>query len=356
MKFGIHYLLSCSPEQSPVQRYQDSIEQAVLAESLGFESVWPVEQHFNQTMSAMPCPTLLLAAIAARTKSLRLGTAIIQLGLNHPLRVAEEIATLDVLSKGRVEFGVGRGSNPSHFAGFNISLTESRERLEESLAYVQKAFSEEKFTFQGKFFSGEDICLVPKSVQRPSPPITLAANSMDTARLAGKLGLPIVMALHINPLPKAKELITIYKNALQEAGQSTKNKISLLVPLFVDETEEKVRRAAEPAVKHFTYVTSLLLSSQANKWTNPTEKQQMQVLLERIGKTTYDSMNQNMAVFGTPSYCREKLQELEELGVERIICWFNLVGAIAPNQVVRNLELFSEEVMPYFGEPVLATV
>src|SRR5690349_24874694 len=112
MKFGLHYLLSVSETQSPLQRYRDTLEQAVYAESLGFESVWPVEQHFNQLQSAMPCPTLLLAAIASRTTSLRLGTAIVQLPLAHPMRVAEEIATLDVLSEGRVELGVGRGSQP----------------------------------------------------------------------------------------------------------------------------------------------------------------------------------------------------------------------------------------------------
>src|SRR5689334_14070270 len=122
MKFGIHYLMSCSIAQSPVQRYQDTITQAVEAESLGFESIWPVEQHLNQEISALPCPALLLAAVAARTRKLRLGTGIVQLGLHHPLRVAEEIATLDVVSGGRVEFGVGRGGNPAHFAGFQIPM------------------------------------------------------------------------------------------------------------------------------------------------------------------------------------------------------------------------------------------
>jgi alkanesulfonate monooxygenase SsuD/methylene tetrahydromethanopterin reductase-like flavin-dependent oxidoreductase (luciferase family) len=116
LKFGLHYLVSCSDFQSPVQRYADTLEQATSAEALGFESVWPVEQHFDQQLSALPCPAIMLSAIAARTKTLRLGTAIVQLPLGHPLRIAEEIATLDVLSGGRVEFGVGRGAHPKHYA------------------------------------------------------------------------------------------------------------------------------------------------------------------------------------------------------------------------------------------------
>src|ERR1700686_2591416 len=127
MKFGLHYQLPCYGSQTPVQRYRDTIEQSVYAEALGFESAWPVEQHFNADLSITPAPLLLLAALAERTRTLRLGIAIVLLPLSHPLRVAEEIATLDVLSNGRVEFGVGRGSVPSHFLGFGIPQAESRE-------------------------------------------------------------------------------------------------------------------------------------------------------------------------------------------------------------------------------------
>ena len=207
MKFGLHYLLSVSASQSPTQRYRDTLEQAVHAEALGFESVWPVEQHFNQLQSALPCPTLLLAAIAARTTTLRLGTAIVQLPLAHPLRTAEEIATLDVLSGGRVEFGVGRGSQPRHFAGFGVPLSDSRDRMIEALDYLRVAFTHDRFSFDGRFFHADDICLVPKPVQRPHPPIRIAANSPDSFELAGRLGYPILVATHINPLPKLRELL-----------------------------------------------------------------------------------------------------------------------------------------------------
>lgn len=350
MHFGIHYLLSCAPDQQPTRRYHDTIEQAVAAETLGFESVWPVEQHFHQELSALPCPTLLLAAIAARTRTLRLGTGIAQMGLHHPLRVAEEIATLDVLSSGRVEFGVGRGSNPAHFAGFNVPMAESRERMAESLAYLRLAFSGERFSFGGRFFPAEDLCLVPKPVQQPGPPVTVAVNSPDTAVLAAREGYPIVIALHINPLPKARELVCLYEDARREAGHPPHAGISLLLPLFVGETEAAARRAMDPAIGRFVHLTTSLLAT-ASRGGNPAERQSLQALCERLRQTTYDSMNGNMAVFGTAGACAKRLHYLAEtLGVRRFIGWFNLVGAIPHDQVLRSMERFSASVMPCFAE------
>jgi len=180
MKIGLHYQLPCFGAQSPVQRYRDTLEQSVHAESLGFESVWPVEQHFNADLSITPAPLLLLAALAERTRTLRLGIAIVLVPLSHPIRIAEEIATLDVLSNGRVEFGVGRGAIPTHFAGFGIPQAESRERFAEALEVIVQAWTKERVSHTGRFLKGDDICIAPKPVQRPHPPIRAAANSVET--------------------------------------------------------------------------------------------------------------------------------------------------------------------------------
>jgi alkanesulfonate monooxygenase SsuD/methylene tetrahydromethanopterin reductase-like flavin-dependent oxidoreductase (luciferase family) len=195
MKFGLHYLMPCAETQAPAQLYQDTLNQATHAETLGFESVWPVEHHFNPRFSVLPCPTLLLAAIAARTRSLRLGTAIVQFALQNPLRVAEEIATLDVLSCGRVELGIGRGGNPLHFAGFGVPIEESRARLAEGLTLLERAFQQDAFSFLGQHFRADDVCLTPKPLQGPVP-IHLAANSVETAEQAGQGGYPVLVAAH----------------------------------------------------------------------------------------------------------------------------------------------------------------
>lgn len=182
MKFGLHYQLPCSPTQSAVQRYRDTIAQAVYAETLGFESVWPVEQHFDAGFSILPSPLLLLSAIAERTQTLRLGIGIILLPLSHPVRVAEEIATLDVLSNGRVEFGIGRGVFPSHFTGFGIPQEESRERFLEALQVVRQAWTTERCSFKGSSLPSPISRLSPNRCNSPTrrfalPPIPLRPTS-----------------------------------------------------------------------------------------------------------------------------------------------------------------------------------
>jgi alkanesulfonate monooxygenase SsuD/methylene tetrahydromethanopterin reductase-like flavin-dependent oxidoreductase (luciferase family) len=349
MKFGLHYLLSVSESQSLTQRYRDTLEQAVHAEGLGFESVWPVEQHFNQLQSALPCPTLLLAAIAARTTTLRLGTAIVQLPLAHPLRTAEEIATLDVLSGGRVEFGVGRGSQPGHFAGFGVPLADSRDRMIEALDYLRVAFTHDRFSFDGRFFHADDVCLVPKPVQRPHPPIRIAANGPDSFELAGRLGYPILVATHINPLPKLRELLGIYHSARAAAGHAAAvpDDLTILTPFYVGDSAARVRQDAEPAVEHFVRVTSSLLASSARDWTSPAEAARMNALLERLRATTFDTINTDMAIFDTPDGCVERIRQIDrDFGPGRMICWFNFFGAIPHQRVLDSMELFSAKVLP----------
>ncbi len=351
MKFGLHYLMSCSDTQSPAQRYRDTIEQAARGEALGFESVWPVEQHFNQKQSALPSPALLLAAIAQRTRTMRLGTAIVQLPLGHPLRIAEEIATLDVLSGGRVEFGVGRGSNPQHFAGFGVPLSESRDRMIEALDYIRQAWTQERFSFQGRFFQADDICLVPKPLQQPHPPIWVAANGPDTFKFAGQLGYPILVAAHINPFPKLRALLTMYQNARKEAGHPDmgQDDLTLLMPLYVGEDRPKIRQDVEPAVKNFVDLATSLLTSSSGKWMSEAERKNMDALLERTRAVTYEMMNDGMAIFDTPEACVERLKYVQqEFNPGRVISWFNFVGAIPHDRVMRSMELFSSKVLPHF--------
>lgn len=350
MNIGLHYLLACSDTQSPAQRYGDTLEQATQAEALGFESVWPVEQHFYQRQSALPCPTLLLAAIAARTTTLRLGTAIVQLPLAHPLRIAEEISTLDVISGGRVEFGAGRGGNPKHFAGFGVPFGESRERMVEALAYIRQAWTNERFSFAGRFFQADDLCLIPKPLQRPHPPVRIAVNSADTARFAGSEGYPILAAAHINPLPRLREIMPIYHQARQDAGhpQARPDDVTLLVPMYVGESQEQVKREVEPAIRYYVQELTGLLAANASSWTSEAERVRMRSLLAQVQATTYEGMNDSMAIFDTPAGCVERIQQLEEeFGVGRVIGWFNFVGAIDHERVMRSMKLCSARVLPH---------
>lgn len=351
MKFGLHYQLPCDPTQSAVQRYRDTIEQAVYAESLGFESVWPVEQHFNPELSISPSPLLTLAAIAERTTKLRLGIAIVLLPLSHPLRVAEEIATLDVISNGRVEFGVGRGSIPTHFTGFGLAQSESRERMFESLQIILQAWTKERFSFQGRFWRVDNLSIVPKPVQQPHPQVYIATNSSDTFELAGRMGYRICVASQVNPFFRIKEYLPLYRQAREAAGHRpcSEDDVTVLMPLYVGDSPAQIRQELEPSIKRFLSTVATLYESLSA--VEVPGNNRLKDVLERARRMTYEQVSTNMGVFATPDECIERLTQFtHDFGMGRVICWFNPGGLVPHKQVMRGMELFAEKVMPHLGD------
>jgi alkanesulfonate monooxygenase SsuD/methylene tetrahydromethanopterin reductase-like flavin-dependent oxidoreductase (luciferase family) len=318
----------------------------VYAESLGFESVWPVEQHFNSELSISPAPLLTLSAIAERTQNLRLGIAIMLLSLSHPVRVAEEIATLDVISNGRVEFGVGRGSIPSHFTGYGLQQSESRERMLESLDLILHAWKSDRFSFQGRFWTVENSAIVPKPVQQPHPPVRVAANSPDTFEWAGRNKYPIFVASQVNPFRKINELLPIYRQARIAAGhkEQSADDVTLLGPLYVAEDPAQLRRELEPSIQRFLQSISSIYAS-----AGPMPEGRIKEVLERVRQMTYEKVCEVMAIFETPDVCVERLKQYQkDFGMGRVICWFNPGGMVAHEHVMRSMELFAKKVMPHF--------
>jgi alkanesulfonate monooxygenase SsuD/methylene tetrahydromethanopterin reductase-like flavin-dependent oxidoreductase (luciferase family) len=353
MRFGLHFFVPCSDSQSPQQLYREAIAEAVLADELGFESVWPVEQHFNRTVSIMSCPLLLLAAIAERTKRLRLGTAIVQLPLTHPLRVAEELATLDVLSGGRAELGVGRGNNRLQYAAFGASLEGNRERMAEGLALIRQAWSSPRFSFAGQYYKVPEIGLAPLPLQRPHPPIRVAFNSAETAHWCGLSGYPGILASNVNPLSKVPQLIAAYRAGRDEAQlpPPAPDDLSLMLPVYVAESREQARRELEPSIQYLSQLTGRVAAQVLPRMT-PAERETLGHLLERMSSMTYDEMEQNVGVLGTPEDCVARLEQIQrDCGVGRIIAWFNYGGVVPHESVAASMRLFARAVMPAFAEP-----
>jgi alkanesulfonate monooxygenase SsuD/methylene tetrahydromethanopterin reductase-like flavin-dependent oxidoreductase (luciferase family) len=349
MKFGLHYLAPCPESQTPAQIYQETLEQALRAEDLGFESVWPVEHHGDPRLSVLPSPAVLLAAIAGQTKHLRLGTAIIQLPLANPLRVAEDIATLDVISGGRVELGVGRGGIPTHYANYNIPMDEGRDRMVEALDYITRAFTQERFSFEGRFFKANNVSLVPQTLQRPHPPIRIAANGVDTLEFAGQRGYPLLLAAHVNHIPKLLTLLPKYHAARKAGGhrEAVDDDISILIPTFVAETDSEVRTWAEPTAREYTSTMAANLNSIASSL-DAAARANMDTTIQKIRATTYEDVRSLAAIFETPAGCRDRLAMLKEtLKVGRVICWFNFLGKVPHAQAMRSMELFSAKVLPF---------
>jgi alkanesulfonate monooxygenase SsuD/methylene tetrahydromethanopterin reductase-like flavin-dependent oxidoreductase (luciferase family) len=374
MKFGLHYQLSCSACQSPVQRYRDTLEQAVYGEALGFESVWPGEHHFISDLSIMPAPLLLLAAVAQRTRSLRLGIAVVLLPFSHPIRIAEEIATLDVLSNGRVEFGVGRGGVPAHLNGFGVPQSENRDRFLEALEMILAAWKNERVWYRGRFFQAEGLAAVPKPIQQPHPPIRVAASSVDTFELMGRLGHQIFVTSQLNPYHRIKELLSVYQQARTVAGHpsSRADDFTLLSPVYVGESLAQIRADIGPSVRHWLKTTRSLVRpasiadtlrtwrwqafTRSESWAGIVSRVSpltvaihLRALIERPHRRNYERISETMAIWDTPERCVERLAQLqEEFKMGRLICWFNPGGQIPHVQVMSSMELFAGRVMPHF--------
>jgi alkanesulfonate monooxygenase SsuD/methylene tetrahydromethanopterin reductase-like flavin-dependent oxidoreductase (luciferase family) len=348
MKFDIFYQLPEAASQTTAQRYRELIEESAAADRLGYDTVWLAEVHFAARFSAMPTPLMLLAAIAERTTRLRLGMAVNLMPLHHPLRLAEEIATLDVLSNGRVEFGAGRGAFTLNYRGYGVPMATSRELFEESLEIVKAAWTEKRLTFHGKHFHADNLEVVPKPIQRPHPPIRLAANSVETFTFAGALAYPIFAGGPVNPIPVLGERLDIYNRALVESGKVRPDDwLAAALMVFVGRDKAHVRATIEPSLRNYFDVVGEIIEPES---TAPEHQAAFQAIRERLRNIEYPTVDSTMGIFGDPEYCIDRIAELKErFKFSRLVCWFETGGLNGHQNVLDSMRLFAERVMPHFN-------
>ncbi len=350
MKFGLFYQLPCADDQSDATRYQETIEQIRHGDRLGFDCAWLAELHFYKPFSIMSSPLIVAAAIAQKTRDIRLGIAVSLLPLWHPLRSAEEGATVDLLSEGRLEFGVGRGSIPLHFAGFDASREESRGRFEESLEIIKKAWTTESFSFQGHYYQIPETGVVPKPLQKPHPPIRVAANSPETALFAGKERYPMFVASVTNPLPKMYEQVERYRKAWAQ-GQAPNGDagpdVSTMFFVHPGDSLAGIRRDIEPSLRNYFRSVSGMVRPALDNGDEAESYRYMEDVRKNIESITFETMTESMAIFGSPQECIERIKRLHgRLGMKELICWFNPGGRVPHEKVLATMARFSEEVAP----------
>ena len=334
MKFGVFYQMPCAADQSPAQRYQDTISQVRLADELGFDSAWLAELHFNERFSVMPSPLMVGSAIAQITSRIRIGTAVHLVPLHQPLRLAEEAAVLDVMSNGRSIFGIGRGALPAHFQGYGVDYEEARERFLEGLEMVLGMWSQDDYSYTGKYNQIEGITLSPKPIQRPHPPVFVASNSADTFNLVGQLGHSILVAPTIVSVQGALSGLESYRSELEKNGHDPAERdVNVTVHVNVSESETVARSGFEQTINNYLDT----LRSGAGRGSS------------RAGMLDYETVLDEYAAVGTPAQVAEKLDKISKLyGPDGIICWFNTGGMISHEEVETSMTLFGEEVMPHF--------
>lgn len=347
MKFDIFYQLPAAEGQNPAERYRELIEEAVEADRLGYDAVWLAEIHFLPRFCTMPAPMMLLAAIAERTSRIKLGQAVNLLPLHHPARLAEEAATLDVLSNGRLAFGAGRGGFPINYHGFGVDINESREIFAETLEFVKQAWTQDKLTFHGRHFNVEDLEVTPKPIQRPYPSIRIAANTPESFKFAGENGYPIFAGGPVNPLNVLGERLAIYHDALKEAGvQTPEDWFAALLMVFAGRDRAAVRSTIEASLRnYFESVSDIVRPETLGGSAGEFEK-----VRTRLREMKYETVDSLMGIFGDPAYCIDRIAELKErFGITRLVCWVETGGLSGHRNVIESMRLFADRVMPHFA-------
>jgi alkanesulfonate monooxygenase SsuD/methylene tetrahydromethanopterin reductase-like flavin-dependent oxidoreductase (luciferase family) len=348
MEFGMFHEFQRSPDQTEAAAFSDAFEQVDAAERWGLDAMWLAELHVAPERSVLAAPLTIAAAIAARTTRMKIGTAVQVLPLCHPLRLAEEAATVDQLSHGRLIFGVGRSGFPRTYEAYGIPYAESRERFAEVLEIVRRAWTQERFSFDGKFYRFHDLCLVPKPYQQPLPEIRIAATSPDTYAAIGAMGYPIFCAVRLGTLSELGPNLTAYREAYAAAGHPGSGQVFLRVPVYIADTEERARAEPEPSIMHFYRVLGAQLEQSAAA-SGARAIEQRAERGQRLQSIDYDEVLREKIVVGTPRMVADRLAGLrEELGIDGILAELNCGSRIPHAQVMRALELLCGAVMPEF--------
>ena len=349
MQFGSFMEFHRREGHSQADAFREAFGHIELSESLGLDAVWLAESHFNPARSVLSSPHAIASAIAARTKHLRIGTAVSVLPLGNPLRTAEEAATIDQISEGRFEFGVGRSGLPGSYEGYNIPYSESRERFYEYLEIILEAWCKERFTYKGQFYGFDDVCLVPKPYQQPHPPIRIAATTSDTFPVIGKMGFAIFVGVRGMSLDGVAEQVESYRAAWREAGHEGGIDVSLRVPVYVGETEEDALTAPEESfMRQFRRLGGQLAASASRAGSDPGEER-----AERGAQLASIQWERNVigqkAAVGTPEMVIEQLKVMKDtLSLTGVVAEFNAGELISEDKISNSLRLFCEEVIPAF--------
>lgn len=317
--------------------YHDILDQMVYAEKLGFDSVVVGERHFQNGDLLYPSPLSLAGALAARTERIRVGTAARVLSLDHPIHLAEDAATLDILSGGRLDFGVTRASldEESHLA-FHSPIGETRARFMESIDVIVKAWTEEKFSYDGKFHQIPEVSVYPKPLQKPHPPISIVAVSEETLVFAAENGYSAITGAIRTPA-ELERTAKLYYGNLGE-GHLSGSKAELIINrfIYVSDTDEKARREMEgPFMEFIKFRAPDLKTALVEKYGGE----------ERFG---FDRFMKDFYIFGSPETVTRAISELAgKVGINHLLCSLNFITQ-SHSLCINSMELFAGEVVPGF--------
>jgi alkanesulfonate monooxygenase SsuD/methylene tetrahydromethanopterin reductase-like flavin-dependent oxidoreductase (luciferase family) len=349
MKFGMYYFLQRPQGASDAEIIRTEVEQMVYAEELGYDSVWLTEHHFaDYGLSA--APSVLAATVLSRTSRLHVGLAVYVLPFHDPIRFAEEMATLDILARGRFTVGIGRGNRPTEFMGYRIPQKQSRARLEEAVQIVMQAWTQDAVHFKGQHFTIPGISVHPKPETRPHPPLAMAVTSEESIRWAARNGFRMLNSGLHTPLSRNKESLRIYRDELEatqppDVREQLVRQWTVTKHVYVAPTDEEAQADARDAEMWF--LDSMARSMSPDRWPDldPEIRTQAENFVANLRSYKWDEMLAGPLIVGSPETVASKARELKDGGVGEMVCWMNF-GGISDAKTRRSMELFASRVIP----------
>ena len=323
----------------------DIIDEAVYAEQVGLNSAWIGEHHFS-TLGVMSCPDLALAVVAARTRRIRLAPAVTVLPLHHPIRVAEQWASLDLLSGGRVDFAAGRGYDRREYRPFGVSFEDNQAIFEEGMEVVRRLWSADgPISHHGRHYHFDDVGITPQPVQRPIPSY-VASFSQPSIELAARLGCgvivaPFAAAMTYGGLQQVNDLYR--ETCLRHRRQPGRLMCSYFIHFADDVAQEAAARVRQ--IRYFQECALAALPGDAR--TVPPSYRYFIDMVERLRRLQPQDLTENSVLFGSPAQIAEVLKKVEAVGFDEVILYFN-VGLKPHSQVKDEMARFMAEVAPAF--------
>ena len=353
MRFGL--VMECDYRRglTEQQAFDDAFSQANEAESLGFDGVWLAERHFatsdgtgGDTPSIVSAPIVLATAIAERTSRLRVGIGVLVLPLGHPIRMAEEVATLDNICKGRFDLGIGRSGFPRSYEGYDLPYEKSRGRFQEYLEVMRRSWTQDTFSYEGDTYTFQNVSVIPKPYQKPHPPLWAAATTKETFAIMGDLGLDILVGLRGMTVSDLVGAIRDYRASYRHRGSSGNGKVMLRIPIYVADSMEKALSEPQQSTMHaYARLRDAFAASAGKVGTTSSEERTERA--ERLAAITFEGLLQERLAYGTPEVVADRLGELQDrLGLSGFLMEANVGGRIPQPLVLNSMRLFAEEVMP----------
>jgi natural product biosynthesis luciferase-like monooxygenase protein len=348
MRYGLFYLPSSLPatRAEGVQRFRAVVEQCAYAESIGFRSVWLAEHHFHPFAGIFSAPPVIGAAIAQATQTMRIGTAVLLLPYHNPLRVAEDYATLDCLSGGRVEFGVGHGFVKWEALTFGVALDDLRDRFKENLEVILKAWREEKLEHKGRFHEFHGVEVLPRPAQEPHPAVWMAATtSVESFEYSGAQGYHMMLIPFLNDVEELREKMQIYFKARAAAGFDLASaRVIGVYHAYVGENSDEARAAAAPGL-HEYHSAAQVAHSLTPGVADPASYRSHDKHRAAMKRLTFEDMlAQRRVLAGSAAEVREQVEYVRERLYLTDLAGNFALGGLTDTQVRASMRRFMEQV------------